>query len=174
MKKSSLLFALPLFFLAPTSALAFVPCTAACVLEVAAVLWLSRYFGIDDAVTGVWLGGLVTIMVLLLNNFLEKKRVKVFVRLAVALIFYALVFSGLYSYGIIGGAGNTLFQSNSFLLDKIFLSMLIGSIVFFATGVWYEYLKKRNGGHAYFPFQKVVMPLATLSIASVGFYFLAK
>jgi hypothetical protein len=38
--------------------------------------------------------------------------------------------------------------------------------------LWYQALKKRNNGHAYFPFQKVVMPIAWLVLMSTIFYFI--
>jgi len=38
----------------------------------------------------------------------------------------------------------------------------------------YNYLKRRNNGHAYFPFQKVVMPVGSLAILSMIFYFVTK
>jgi hypothetical protein len=38
--------------------------------------------------------------------------------------------------------------------------------------LWYQILKKKNNGHAYFPFQKVVMPIVGLALMSVAFYFI--
>jgi small-conductance mechanosensitive channel len=57
-------------------------------------------------------------------------------------------------------------------IDKLLLGIMLGSATFFAGGIWYYHLKAKNNGHAYFPFQKVVMPVSTLIILSFIFYFL--
>jgi hypothetical protein len=59
-------------------------------------------------------------------------------------------------------------------MDRILLGMMIGSIVFFVAAVSYNQLKKNNKDHAYFPFQKVIMPLVSLIILSVIFYIITK
>jgi hypothetical protein len=62
----------------------------------------------------------------------------------------------------------------AFGIDKLLFSIILGRISFFIGANYYEYLKKRNNGRAYFPFQKVVMPIAPLVIFSIIFYFLTK
>jgi hypothetical protein len=59
-------------------------------------------------------------------------------------------------------------------VDKLLLGIILGTIGFFAGAIWYEYLKKKNGGHAHFPFEKVVLPVAPLIVLSVIFYFITK
>jgi hypothetical protein len=59
-----------------------------------------------------------------------------------------------------------------FGVDKLLLGMILGAIGFTWVAIWYEKIKANNGGHAIFPFQKVVMPLSLLTILSVVFYFI--
>ena len=59
-------------------------------------------------------------------------------------------------------------------LDKLLLGTIVGSFGFWAGAEWYYYLKEKNHGHAYFPFQKVVMPISPLIILSIIFYFITK
>jgi hypothetical protein len=50
----------------------------------------------------------------------------------------------------------------------------LGSFIFFTGGKADEYLKKKNSENAYFPYQKVVMPILLLIIMNIIFYFLTK
>jgi hypothetical protein len=57
-------------------------------------------------------------------------------------------------------------------LDRLIFGAICGAITFWFGGTWYEYLKEKNNNHAYFPFQKVVMPILPLIIMSFIFYYL--
>jgi hypothetical protein len=59
-------------------------------------------------------------------------------------------------------------------MDKLLLGIVVGSVAFWFGAEWYFHLKEKNGGRAYFPFQKVVMPVSPLIIMSIAFYFLTK
>jgi len=156
-------------FLVAKNALAVCPL---CTIAVTAGVGLSRWLGIDDTITGLWLGGLIISMVNWTENWLEKKNIRFRGRILVDLAFYyAIILIPLYYSGIIGNSSNALYI---FSLDKLFFGIIVGSISFWAGASWYFYLKEKNGNHAYFPFQKVVMPLAPLIILSIMFYFLIK
>ena len=43
-----------------------------------------------------------------------------------------------------------------------------------AVGVHYFHIKAKNGGHAWFPFQKTVMPILPLILWSIFFYFITR
>ena len=69
-------------------------------------------------------------------------------------------------------AGHPTLQFNAATMwgvDQFLLGAMIGSVVFFAAGKWYEHIKARNGGHAWFPFQKVVWPLGALAVVTLIF-----
>ncbi len=59
-------------------------------------------------------------------------------------------------------------------VDKLLLGIIVGSVFFFIGGLGYVWLKKHNNDRAYFPFQKVVMPVAPLIILSIIFYFITR
>lgn len=59
-------------------------------------------------------------------------------------------------------------------IDKLLIGIIVGSVAFFLSSIWYDYLKAKNEGHAHFPFQKVAMPVAALAILSAVFYFVTK
>jgi len=171
MKKISIyflfLFAISFFF--AKKALAVCPI---CTIAVAAGVGLSRWLGIDDTITGLWIGGLTVSMITWTESWLEKKNIRFKGRIFVnVLAYYALIVIPLYYSGIIGNPLNTLRACG---LDKLLFGIIVGSIAFWFGASWYFYLKEKNNGYAYFPFQKVVMPISPLIILSIIFYFLIK
>ena len=171
MKKISiyLLFIFAVSFLFAKKALAVCPI---CTIAVGAGVGLSRWLGIDDAITGLWVGGLIVSMITWTESWLDKKNIHFRGRiLANVLVYYALIVIPLYYSGIIGNPLNTLCACG---LDKLLFGIIAGSLAFWFGASWYYYLKEKNKGHAYFPFQKVVMPIAPLIILSIIFYFLTK
>lgn len=141
-----------------------------CTLAVGAGVGLSRYLGIDDTITGLWVGGLVVSMIMWTINWLNKKNIHFKGRkIITTLSYYLLIVVPLYWTGILGHPLNTLWG-----VDKLLLGIIIGSLGFLGAGLGYYRLKAKNDGHAYFPFQKVAMPVGTLLILSLIFYFLTR
>ncbi len=162
-----LFFTISLFF--TKKALAVCPI---CTIAVGAGVGLSRYLGIDDAITGLWVGGLTVSMITWTESWLDKKNIHFKGRIIInVLAYFALIVIPLYYSGIIGNPLNTLCACG---LDKLLFGIIAGSIAFWCGASWYFYLKEKNGGHAYFPFQKVVMPVSPLIILSLIYYFLTK
>ncbi len=141
-----------------------------CTVAVGAGVGFSRWLGIDDTVSGLWIGGLTVSMIIWTINWLKKKNINF--KWRAGLIFagyYLLIVVPLYFTGIIGHPFNRLWG-----IDKIILGVAFGSVFFYLGDILYDYLKKKNGGHAHFPFEKVVMPIAPLILLSALFYFLTK
>lgn len=156
-------------FLFTAKALAVCPI---CTIAVGAGVGLSRWLGIDDAITGLWVGGLIVSMIAWTESWLEKKNIRFKGRIfANIFAYYALTLIPLYYSGIIGNPANTLCFCG---LDKLLFGIIAGSLAFWFGASWYYYLKEKNNGHAYFPFQKVVMPVLPLAILSIIYYFLTK
>jgi len=154
--------------------LGFVPCIIyaicpVCTVAVGAGIGFAQWLHVDDAITGLWVGALIVSVTMWTNDYLEKKNIKFFGRdIIVAIFYYVITLLPLNSTGLMWHALNKLWG-----LDKLILGIVVGSMVFFIFAIWYNYLKARNNGHAYFPFQKVVMPIAPLIILSLVFYFIA-
>ncbi|MBU2595382.1 hypothetical protein KJ713_00940 [Patescibacteria group bacterium] len=141
-----------------------------CTVAVAAGVGLARWLKIDDTITGLWIGGLTVSLIMWTNSYLSKKKINFFGRkIIVFLVYYALIVLPLYFTNIMGHPLNKIWG-----VDKLALGIIIGSILFYVGASWYHYLKMKNNGHAYFPFQKVVMPIGPLIIMSTIFYFLTK
>jgi hypothetical protein len=170
--KKIIVFALSIFglnLLFAKQALAVCPI---CTIAVGAGVGLSRWLGIDDAITGLWVGGLIVSMIIWTESWLEKKNIRFKGRMFVNILgYYALIIIPLYYSGIIGNPLNTLCACG---LDKLLFGIIAGSLAFWFGASWYFHLKEKNNGRAYFPFQKVVMPILPLIILSVIYYFLTK
>lgn len=137
-----------------------------CTVAVGAGLGMSRFLGIDDTVTGIWVGGLILSSGLWLADWVGKKGWKIPLRnLLSVLLFYLLIIPPLYWAKIIGLAGNTLWG-----MDKLVLGTVIGSLVFIFS-VWLDqWLRSINHGKVFVYYQKVISPVFLLTLTSFLFY----
>ncbi|MDD4901280.1 MAG: hypothetical protein PHS62_04230 [Patescibacteria group bacterium] len=160
-------FIVSVFFLLTPLAAAKAVCPV-CTVAVCASVGLSRWLGVDDIITGLWIGGLAVSVIAWTIDWLNRKNIRFFGRQPLIVAgYYALILWPLYYYNMIGHPLNKMWG-----VDKLLLGIAIGTIGFIA-GVWLNsYLKKKNNGRVYFPFQKVVMPLGALALLSLCFYLL--
>lgn len=141
-----------------------------CTIGVVAGLGLSRWFGVDDTIFGLWVGGLLVSVTGWTVNWLKTKKINFKGMIIVtAIVYYASVIIPLYWKEIIGHPLNKLWG-----IDKFIIGIAFGSVIFAIAVLLYEVMKKKNGGHAHFPFEKVVIPISSLIILSAIFYFITK
>jgi len=161
LKLTVILTALLFFF--PKKTLAVCP---VCTVAVGAGLGLCRFLGIDDTISGLWIGGLILSSSLWLANFLIKKGVKIsHLDFWLVSLFFLFVLPTLFWTKMIGISGNTLFG-----IDKLMLGIITGSLLFI-LGVWTDkFLRSKNNGKVHIYYQKVIIPVFYLSIASFIFY----
>ncbi len=132
-------------FVFPQRAFAICP---VCTIAVGAGVGLARYLKVDDAISGVWIGGLTVSMIMWTVNWLNKKNIKFIGRkILITAIYYAIIVLPLFYTGIMGHPLNKMWG-----IDKLLVGIIFGSVVFFAFGLWYQFLKKKNNNKAYFPF----------------------
>jgi len=155
-----------LLFLPLTATKAVAPICVVCTAAVSAGVGFSRWLGIDDTITGLWIGALALSVSLWTISWLSGKNIKFFGRQPLIIIFYyALLIWPLYHYNLAGHYLNKLGG-----VDKLILGIIIGSLAFAASLVFNEYLKKKNDNKGYFPFQKVVVSVGALLILSLALY----
>lgn len=137
-----------------------------CTIAVAGGLGISRMLGIDDVITGVWIGGLIISTGMWTADFTKKRKWPIPHSELLSIIgYYLLVLVPLYWSDFIGLPGNTLGG-----VDKIILGTAIGSFMFI-VGMWLDkYLRKINDGKVFVYFQKVLLPVSMLTITSVVLY----
>jgi hypothetical protein len=134
-----------------------------CVVVIGAGLGFSRWFGIDDVVTSVWIGALLTALILGTLTWMKNKKWNFPDDAPVITLSYIiLTYVPLYYAGIVGHPLNKIWG-----MDKILVGSIIGTTVFF-MGHWINlYMKSKNSGKAFFPYQKVVIPFITILITSL-------
>ncbi len=143
------------------------PACPVCMVTVGASLYLAEKSGLDKCVIGVWSGALLAIVGYFCIRFFNKRnwnfpgRDFILMTLSVSSVGFIYTFQLTYEPMIIG-----------FLyIDSFLLSNLIGAIIFIGGINLYEFMKKKNGGHAHFPFEKVVVPVLCVALVSTLFYF---
>lgn len=141
-----------------------------CTLAVGAGLGLSRWLGVDDAISGVWIGALILSSSLWFIDWLKKKYPKLTIShkqslalraqpLIIIPIMYAFVLLPLAWTGII--------------IDKLIVGVLIGSLAFL-LGTYLDKKIRTLNGKPLFNFQKVVFPVALLLISSLIIWIITK
>lgn len=156
-----------------------------CTVAVAGGLGLSRFLGVDDTISGLWIGGLILSSSFWFITWVEKQS-KLMTKLekitnkikfinkhqlinSVVIIFmYLIILLPLYWTNIIGHPLNTLWG-----IDKLLLGNLFGSVAFLA-GKELDGGVRRKHGKQLFNYQKVVFPVGLLIIASIIFFFVTK
>ena len=139
-----------------------------CTVAVGAGLGLSRWLGIDDAVSSVWIGGLILSSSFWLFDWTTKRKYlkpTTYNLLLATFLMYAFVLIPLWYGKIIGHPLNTILG-----LDKILFGTLVGSLAFL-FGVWADKNIRKNNCKKLLQYQKVVLPFTFLVIASLLIYY---
>lgn len=146
-----------------------------CTLAVGAGLGLSRYLGIDDAISGIWAGALVISVSFWFSNWLKKKNYKFLqfinenylIYLSV-IIWVAFTYIPLWKIGIIGHPFNVIWG-----IDKLIFGGVIGAGVSLLA-VYTDKKVRKIKGSQFFNFQRVVFPIAFLLISSLIIWIITK
>lgn len=143
-----------------------------CTVAVGAGLGLSRYFGIDDSVSSIWIGGMILSSSFWLIDWMHKKfpeKLKKYnastIRDLTIISMYALVLLPLWFGKVIGHSLNTIIG-----VDKIIFGTALGSIMFL-FGMWADKKVRKIKGKQLFQYQKVVFPVVSLLITSLILYY---
>jgi hypothetical protein len=159
---------LSIFLLLPlTAAKAVCPI---CTVAVCASVGLSRWLGVDDTITGLWIGGVAVSVIIWTIDWLKRKNIRFYGRkILVTIGYYVMIIGPLYYYNMIGHPLNKIWG-----VDKLLFGIIVGTIGFIIGVLLNEYLKKNNNNQVYFPFQKVVMPIGLLAILNIVLYLICK
>jgi len=144
------------------------PACAVCTIAVGASLEVARRLGVDDSVVGVWAGAFLVLLGYWTIKWFDKKnwhfayRDAIIIILSVAMIGFMYLGKLTYHSEVVGFI---------FYLDPFLYSVIVGAVVFILASNFYQWMKKKNGGHAHFPFEKVFVPVVALALASAYFYY---
>jgi len=141
-----------------------------CTVAVGAGLEGARLLGVDDVITGIWAGGLTLSLFFWTAGWLKKR--------GVTSVWWQIVVPFVVCYGLLAAVylmpGVTFGAQTLWGIDKFLLGIIVGTIAFYLGARWYIKIKRNNGGHARFPFQKVVVPLSFLILATAIFWLITK
>lgn len=141
-----------------------------CVVTVGAGVGLFRWLGVDDTISGLWVGALIVAIIMWTLVWLKKKGWDFkFSSFVITVAYYVLIIWPLYSWDIMGHPFNKVFG-----IDKLLFGIISGSILFLFSNWLNLSLKKKNQGKVYFPYQKVVIPVAVVLVFSLIFYIIIK
>jgi len=139
-----------------------------CVVAVGAGFGLSRWIGVDDIISSLWIGAfLASVSIWTIDWIKNKKWNFKFYKPVIVLVYYVAVLYPLWHNDLIGHPLNKIFG-----IDKILFGATIGTAFLLASNRLHMYLKKKNEGKSYFPYQKVVVPVIVLALLSIIFYLL--
>ncbi|OGM19354.1 hypothetical protein A2955_03550 [Candidatus Woesebacteria bacterium RIFCSPLOWO2_01_FULL_37_19] len=150
-----------------------------CVAGAAAGVTLTRWVGVDDSITGVWIGALlgsasfwtysaVLRRLPLLSSF-RRNRVLKYTENVLKPIIYLLVFAltiwSFYKFQLV------IRMSQIMGLDKLTFGILTGGVVFYLVDIANKYLVKKDG-RVFFPYQRMALSLGSVVFLSVSIYIL--
>ncbi|KKT32375.1 MAG: hypothetical protein UW19_C0023G0029, partial [Candidatus Moranbacteria bacterium GW2011_GWF2_44_10] len=123
--------------------------------------------GIDDSISGLWIGALAVSVSIWTINWLDKKNIRFMGRkILIFAGYYAIIVAPLWWKGMIGHPYNKLCG-----IDKLLLGIILGTVLFSAGVIFHNYVRKRNNDISYFKGQKIVAGILPLIIASIILYF---
>ncbi len=138
------------------------PCPV-CVVVIGAGLGFSRWFGIDDVISSIWIGAFMVSLISWTLIFMRKKNWDFRDDgIIITLLYIALTYIPLYYAGIVGHPENQIYG-----IDKIIFGSLVGGFMVYVGHWLHAYLKKTNKNKSFFDYQRVVVPIAVLLLTSI-------
>ncbi len=135
-----------------------------CSVSVAVSLGLSRWLGVDDSITGVWAGAMIVVLSFWTIRWIFKKREKKPMILLPVMIaaYWLLTFIPLYLTDVISNTDCLTLLG----LNRLVFGSLLGIVLSIFAVLVDKLSRKIRGGKRLFPYQKVIIPIGILLIAS--------
>lgn len=147
-----------LFFAKPVSA----HCPL-CVAGAGAGLTLSRFLGIDDSITGIWIAAFLGATALWIANSIRKKHVPLQSALIYIVVFATTLWS-FYKFNLVNNHAGLIMG-----VPKITFGILSGAVVFYLIDVLNNLIKKTKG-KVLFSYQPIVFSLGAMVLLSFAMF----
>lgn len=146
------------YYLLPREVLAHCPlCTAGA----GAGLVLSRWLGIDDSITGIWLAAFLGALSLWFSNSVKKRYVPMQKILIYFLVFASTIWS-FYAFNLVSEHAGLIMG-----IPKLIFGMVAGGLVFYLVDALNCAIKKKRG-KVLFPYQPIAFSLGSMLIISLA------
>lgn len=163
MKKNIIFLIISLLMLAP-------PVLAHCPLCTAAVgvgIGVTRVYGVDDSIVGLFLGAFIVSSALWFNKWIKKKIEIPIQKFLVIFAFFLLTILPLYFSGVIVDPQTAISLGNSiFGVDKLLFGTIIGILASWLAFEFSDYIKKIRK-KVLWPYQSISFIAITLIILSL-------
>lgn len=137
------------------------PACAVCTVGVAVGLEIARNLGVDDGVIAVWAGAMLALIGYWTILWFDKKGWNFKFRNSLLMLLSISMIGGVYIKDLTYTPKPILI----FYMDPFLFCTILGALILIYSSVFYQWMKAKNGGHAHFPFEKVVLPIAALTLA---------
>ena len=134
-----------------------------CVAGAAAGITLTRWIGVDDSVTGVWMAALLGATSFWSSSWIQAKwgskinsKYRPFLKPTVYLLVFGLTLWSFYKFQLI------IRMSQIMGLDKLTFGIVVGGLFFYLI----DQIKIKR----YFPYQKMAISLGSMTILSLAVY----
>ena len=142
MYKKLTIFISTLYLISATKVLAVCP---VCTVAVGVGVGLTRKYGIDDTVSGIWVGALLVSTSMWTINWLNSKKWGFKgMNYIIPALFYAITLIPMYQKNVISQKILGDHYQSFWGVDKLLLGIIFGSFVFLLSVSIYEYFKKKN------------------------------
>ena len=139
-----------------------------CAAGAGAGITLSRLLGIDDSITGIWVGAFLGAISFWTQKSLGQRK-KVFFHPFVGFFLYILVFVStlwsFYKFNVVVKHGDI------FGIHKLTFGIILGGGVFYLVDKLNKYLLKPDG-KVFFPYQRMVVSLGSMVVLSIFVFIL--
>ncbi len=146
------------------------PACAVCTVAIGASLSIARKMGVDDCVVGVWAGAMFAIVGYWVIRFFDKKNwhfpYRDYVLMILSIASVGFIYMGELQY-------DPTVHWGFLYIDSFLFTTILGALTFILAMKFYEWMKAHNGGHAHFPFEKVVVPVSAVLLLSLAYNYLS-
>jgi hypothetical protein len=157
---------LPLILLIPSVTFAVCP---VCVVAVVGTVGILEKFGVDDVLTGIWIGGLLMSLTIWTVEWLNGKNIKFFGKpILVMIAYYWLSIYGLQQ------ASKIAYKCTLWGQPKFFIGLIFGTVALLIGYACEKYLRLKNNQKAYFKLQKAILPVGALIVMTLIFLLVLK
>jgi len=144
-------------------------CTGATIIGVG----ITRSFGLDDSIVGIFVGGMIVSTALWFDNILKRKDIGTKgnskLRLVSLIILISILTLITFYYTGLFGRGNSY---RILGVESILVGSLSGGIVSLGSFYYSNHLKDKNNGKVLFNYQTIVISLIALILNAGVFAFL--